>query len=172
MSPTDAEGGRPMDLEPDVEELEEQADAAADFIEELLAHMGIDAIAEPVEHGGHLYVDVVDGAPEDLALLIGRHGQTLEAIQEITRMVVGRRLDQRVRVIVDVEDYRKRRDDRLEDRARDLAHRALESGRDQELEPMNAYERKLVHDVVAEIEGVGSSSYGEGADRHVVISSI
>ena len=56
-----------------------------------------------------------------MALLIGRHGQTLDAIQELTRMVVGRRLDERVRVIVDVEDYRKRREERLEEKAREAA---------------------------------------------------
>ena len=61
-----------------------------------------------------------------MALLIGRHGQTLDAIQELTRMVVGRRLDERVRVIVDVEDYRKRREERLEDKAREVAARVLQ----------------------------------------------
>ena len=76
-----------------LEELEEQADAAADFLDELLARMDIDAIAEPNPQGAHMYVDIVDGHEDDMALLIGRHGQTLEAIQELTRMVVGRRLD-------------------------------------------------------------------------------
>ena len=113
------------DDEPSLDELEEQADAAADFLEELLARMDIDAIAEPNPHEGHMYVDIVDGPEEDMSLLIGRHGQTLEAIQELTRMVVGRRLDQRVRVIVDVEDYRKRREARLEEHARELAERVL-----------------------------------------------
>ena len=106
-----------------LEELEEQADAAADFLDELLARMDIDAIAEPNPQGSHMYVDIVDGPEEDMSLLIGRHGQTLEAIQELTRMAVSRKLDTRVRVIVDVEDYRKRREARLEDRARELAQR-------------------------------------------------
>ena len=83
--------------------------------------MDIDAIAEPSEQGGHMYVDILDGAEEDMSLLIGRHGQTLEAIQELTRMAVGQELDQRIRVIVDVEDYRKRREARLEERAREVA---------------------------------------------------
>ena len=97
-----------------------------------------------------MYVDIVDGPEDDMALLIGRHGQTLEAIQELTRMVVGRRLDERIRVIVDVEDYRKRRESKLEEQ-RQGAGRAgrCDSGREEELEPMNAFERKLVHDAVA-----------------------
>ena len=153
-----------------VEDLEEQADAVADFLEELLSHMDIDAIAEPSEQGGHMYVDILDGAEEDMSLLIGRHGQTLEAIQELTRTAVGRRLDQRIRVIVDVEDYRKRREARLEERAREVAARVLETGQEEELEPMNAYERKLVHDAVSDLEGVETASRGQDPDRFVVIS--
>jgi spoIIIJ-associated protein len=160
---------RDRDDAPTLDELEEQADAAADFLEELLARMDIDAIAEPNAHEGHKYVDIVDGAEEDMTLLIGRHGQTLEAIQEVTRMAVGRRLDQRVRVIVDVEDYRKRREARLEEDAREIAGRVRESGQEESLEPMNSYERKLVHDAVADVDGVETESRGVDPERYVVI---
>lgn len=153
----------------ELDEQESQADAAADFIDELLGHMDIDAIAEPNPHGRHMYVDIVDGHEEDMSLLIGRNGQTLEAIQELTRMAVARQLDQRVRVIVDVGDYKKRREARLEERARELAELALETGREQELEPMNSYERKLVHDAAASVEGVETISRGEEPGRFVVI---
>lgn len=154
---------------PTQDQLEEQADAAADFLEELLSRMDIDAIAEPNPQEGHMYVDIVDGPEDDMSLLIGRHGQTLEAIQELTRMAVGRRLDQRVRIIVDVEDYRKRREARLEEQARELAERVRDEGREEELEPMNSYERKLVHDAVAAVEGVETESRGVDPDRYVVI---
>ena len=152
-----------------MEELEEQADAAADFLEDLLTRMDIDAIAEPNPHEGHMYVDILEGAEEDMSLLIGRHGQTLDAIQELMRMAVGRRLDQRVRVIVDVEDYRKRREARLEEHARELAEQVRDTGREAELEPMNSYERKLVHDAVAEVGGVETESRGVDPERYVVI---
>ena len=158
--------------EGDLEELEEQADAAADFLEELLARMGIDAIAEAGEHSGHMYVDIVDGPDDDMALLIGRHGQTLDAIQELTRMVVSRRLDTRVRVIVDVQDYRKRREERLVENAVQQAERVLESGREAELDPMNPFERKLVHDALADLAGVETSSRGEEPNRFVVIRRV
>jgi spoIIIJ-associated protein len=154
---------------PDLDELEEQADAAADFIDELLSRMEIDAIAEPNAHEGHMYVDIVDGPEDDMSLLIGRHGQTLDAIQEITRIVIGRRLDERVRVIVDVEDYRKRREARLEERARELAEQVAQTGEERELEPMNSYERKLVHDAVSDIDDVQTESRGVDPDRYVVI---
>ena len=158
-------------VSPDVdpEDLEEQADSAADFLEELLGHMGIDAVAEPNLHGDRMYVDMIGDDEDDMALLIGRHGQTLDAIQELTRMVVGRHLDERVRVIVDVEDYRKRRETRLEEHAADVATRVLRSGVEEALEPMNPFERKIVHDAVAQIDGVESSSRGEEPDRAVVI---
>jgi spoIIIJ-associated protein len=153
----------------DPEDLEEQADTAADFLEELMGHMGIDAVAEPNLHHDHMYVDIVGEDEDDMALLIGRHGQTLDAIQELTRMVVGRRLDERVRVIVDVEDYRKRRETRLEEKAHEVAERVLRTGTEEALEPMNPFERKLVHDAVAMIDGVESSSRGEEPERSVVI---
>ena len=162
MAPDQSDGPTPR-------ELEEQADAAADFLDELLVRMDIDAIAEPNPQEGHMYVDIVDGPEEDMSLLIGRHGQTLEAIQELTRMVVGRRLDQRVRVIVDIEDYRKRREARLEEHARDLGERVRETGQEEEFEPMNPYERKLVHDAVSAIEGVETESRGVDPERYVVI---
>jgi spoIIIJ-associated protein len=156
--------------DPDLEDLEEQADAVADFLEQLLAKMDIDAIAEPNPSGGQMYVDIVDGPEEDMALLIGRHGQTLEAIQELTRMIVGSRLEDRIRVIVDVEDYRKRRIARIQDHAREVAERVLRTGREEEFEPMNPFERKLVHDAVAEVGGgLETSSRGEEPERYVVV---
>jgi spoIIIJ-associated protein len=176
-----------MEREPDVSErdredaasagldgadLEEQADAIADFVEELLERMGIDAIAEPTTHRGHVYVDIVDGPEDDMALLIGRHGQTLDAIQELARTAVGRRLDDRIRVLVDVGDYRKRQEERLIEHAREVSERVQRTGTQEQLDPMNAYERKLVHDVVAEFEGIESASEGVDPDRFVVVRAI
>jgi spoIIIJ-associated protein len=157
------------DGDPDAPELEEQADAIADFVEELLERMGIDAIAEPTTHRGHVYVDIVDGPEDDLALLIGRHGQTLDAIQELARTSVGRRLDDRIRVLVDVGDYRKRAEERLVEQAREIAERVQRTGEEEHLDPMNAYERKLVHDVIAEFDSLESVSEGADPDRFVVV---
>jgi spoIIIJ-associated protein len=156
----------------DAPDLEEQADAIADFVEELLERMGIDAIAEPTTHRGHVYVDIVDGPEDDMALLIGRQGQTLDAIQELARTAVGRRLDDRIRVLVDVGDYRKRQEDRLVEHAREVAERVRSSGSEEHLAPMNAYERKLVHDVVAEFDDLESISEGADPDRFVVVRTL
>jgi spoIIIJ-associated protein len=153
----------------DMDALEEQADLAADFVEDLLAKMGIDATAEPNVVNDRMYVDILGDDEDDMALLIGRHGATLEAIQELTRMVVGRRLDERTRVIIDVEDYRKRREERMIDRALQVARRVLETGQEEALDPMNPYERKLIHDAVADLGGLETSSRGEEPERSVVI---
>jgi spoIIIJ-associated protein len=153
------------------EEIDEQADIAADFLESLLAKMDIEATVELNLEDGTMYVDILGAGPDDddMALLIGRHGQTLEALQDLTRHVVVRRTDMRCRVTVDVEDYKKRQRDRLVSRAKDIARRVVNSGREEELDPMNPYERKIVHDAVAEIEGAESSSRGEEPERRVVI---
>jgi spoIIIJ-associated protein len=171
ITPGDEVNPGPSSLDDGMPEsdLEEQADAMADFVEELLDRMGVDAIAEPAMHRGHVYVDIVDGPEDDMALLIGRHGQTLDAIQELARTAVGRRLDDRIRVLVDVGDYRKRQEDRLIEGARQVAERVQATGAEEHLAPMNAYERKLVHDVVAEFEGLESVSEGVDPDRFVVV---
>ncbi len=153
------------------EDLEEQGDLAAEFLEGLLTRMGLSAEVEPAFDGGTMYVDVLGEGPddEDMGLLIGRHGQTLDALQELTRAVVGQRTGMRARIVVDVEDYRRRQRARLEGRAREVANRVARSGREEELEPMNPFDRKVVHDAVSSIAGVQSASRGEEPERRVVI---
>ena len=153
------------------EDLEEQAEVAADFLEGMLERMGIQASVEPNLEDGTMYVDVIGPDPDDeeMGLLIGRHGLTLEAVQELTRVVVAQRTGQRARVVVDVEDYRKRQIDRLTARVRDAAARVRRTGRSETLEPMNPFLRRIVHTAVAEVDGVASASEGEGAERRVVI---
>jgi len=153
------------------EDLEEQGEVAAEFLEGLLARMGLSAEVEPVFEGGTMYVDVLGEGPDDddMGLLIGRHGQTLEALQELTRVAVGQRTGMRARIVVDVEDYRRRQRARLEARAREVARRVAKSGEEEALEAMNPFDRKVVHDAVSAIPGVQSASTGEEPDRRVVI---
>lgn len=167
--PTDVQRSPASTSAPD---LEEQADLVADFIEDMLGFMDIDAVAEPNEHRGQMYVDIVDGPEDDLKLLIGRQGQTLDAIQELVRTVVSRRTDQRVRVVVDVEGFRKRHDDRIAEAALAAAEEVARTGQERELDPMNPYERKLAHDAVASVDGVESGSRGVEPERYVVISPL
>jgi spoIIIJ-associated protein len=151
-------------------EVEEQADLAEDFIRGLLEAMDLDAEVDSGYVDGVMYVDIFGGEdPDAMGLLIGRHGQTLDALQELVRSAVQRSTASRCRVMVDVEDYRKRRRSQLVQRARSLAAKVKRSGRPERMDPMTAYERKIVHDTVTEIDGVESGSEGEEPERRVVL---
>jgi spoIIIJ-associated protein len=148
--------------------LDEEADAAADFVEGIL-----DALDLP----GHLKIRIVD--EEDQAevevvdvgsgALIGRRGQTLEAIQELLRSALQREFQRRSRVKVDVEGYRARRLEKLLEKAEDAIEDVLDSGDPERLEPMDVFERKAIHRLVASYDGVSSRSQGREPSRRVVI---
>lgn len=150
-------------------EAEEQAELAEEFLEGLLERMGVDADLDHEVVDGTMYVDVLAGGDEGVGLLIGRHGQTLDALQELMRSAVQRQTESRCRVMVDIEDYRKRRRSQLADRARAAAAKVRRSGRPERMEPMSSYERKIVHDTANEAGGVETLSEGEDPERYVVI---
>jgi len=154
------------------EDLDEQADVAAEFLEHLLDLIGVPGDAEPNLVEGTMYVDVWGEDSDGMGLLIGRHGQTLDALQEVVRGAVQRRLEARCRVVVDVEDYRKRRRSQLVTKARGVARRVKKTGRPERLDPMNAYERKIVHDAVTEVGGIETVSEGEDPERRIVIRKV
>lgn len=149
------------------EELEDARDEVLDFLDGLLEAMGVDgeADANVVDDGIDAWID-----GDDLGLLIGRRGQVLDALQELVRIAVQRRLRERVRISLDVAGYRQRRRLALEQRAEEMARQALEDG-EVKLEAMTAFERKIVHETVARIEGVRSFSEGEEPRRCVVIEA-
>jgi spoIIIJ-associated protein len=150
--------------------LEEQAEVAEEFLLGLLDRMDLDADVDHNVVDGVMYVDILAGQDaEGMGLLIGRHGQTLDALQEVVRCAVQRRTESRCRVMVDVEDYRKRRRSQLIQRAKSVAARVRRTGRPERMDAMNPYERKIVHDAAAEVGGVETASEGEEPDRRVVI---
>lgn len=145
---------------------EEVAETGREFLAGLLEAMGLEVQIESSIDGEGVSLEV---AGEDLGSLIGRRGQTLDALQELTRTAVQRRLRSRVRLMVDVEGYRARRRDSLADYARSIAERAKDRGTEIELEPMSSWDRKIVHDAVSEVDGVTSFSEGVDPNRKVVI---
>lgn len=150
--------------------LEDQIDAAADFLEGLLDRMALVADVEVSESDGVTYVDIWGAEDEEsIGLLIGRHGATLDGLQDLVRSAVQRRTGERCRVVVDVEDYRKRRHAQVVERAREAGRRAVKSGRQVALEPMSSLERKIVHDAIAEMDGVETASEGQEPSRRVVV---
>jgi spoIIIJ-associated protein len=162
--PGATEGGNGQAEEPPAPS--EIAEVAEGFVRGLIETMGLEAQVTSRSDESTAYVEVTG---EGLGVLIGRRGQTLDALQEITRTSVQRRVRARVRLLVDVEGYRARRRDSLADYARAMAERAIQRGTEIELEPMNAYERKIVHDAVAEVEGASSFSEGEEPNRKVIV---
>ena len=145
---------------------EQAGDTAKEFVEGLLQAMDLSAEVSIAVEPDRALVDVTG---EDLGLLIGRRGQTLDALQELVRAAVQRRLKARARLLVDVEGYRARRRASLAEYARAMAQRAKERGTEIELEPMNSYERKIVHDAVSEVEGATSFSEGDEPERKVIV---
>jgi spoIIIJ-associated protein len=151
-------------------DLEEEAALAEEFLDGLLDRMDVDADIEHRFVDGVMYVDLLAGEdPQGMGLLIGRHGQTLDALNEIVRSAVQRKTGTRCRIVVDVEDYRKRRRSQLAERAEQAARRVRRTGKQESLEPMNPFERKIIHDAAAEVGGVETTSEGEDPRRRVVI---
>ncbi|WP_174734650.1 RNA-binding cell elongation regulator Jag/EloR [Mesobacillus harenae] len=109
---------------------------------------------------------------DKIALLIGKRGQTLNSLQYLTQLVVNRYADQYLTVIVDAEEYRKRRNDTLIQLAQRLAQKALKTGQDMALEPMPSYERKIIHSALMGNKRVKTFSDGNEPHRHIVISPV
>ncbi len=147
--------------------VEEQVDLVGAFVRGVVERFGYDATTTTRVKDDRLYVDVIG---EDLGLLIGPHGSTLDALQELARTVVQRRGDERaLRVVVDVAGFRARRAVALEAFTRRRADEVLDTGVAEALEPMSAADRKIVHDTVASIDGLETGSEGVEPKRYVVI---
>jgi spoIIIJ-associated protein len=150
--------------------LDEQRETVVQFLDGLVDAFGATATVEVEEVDDETLEAKVVG--DDLGLLIGPKGATLQAVQEITRTVVQRAAEpgRGARVRVDIGGYREHRREALGRFTRQIAEQVLSGGSAVALEPMSAPDRKVVHDTVNEIDGVVSSSQGDDPDRRVVIS--
>jgi spoIIIJ-associated protein len=156
----------PTDKESEMS-VEEQVELASGFVRGIVERFGFDASTSSHTDEEHLFIDI-EG--DDLGLLIGPRGSTLDAVQELARTVVHRQgEDQVLRVVVDVAGFRKRRAEALAAFARRRAEEVLSSGVAEALEPMGAADRKIVHDTVAQLEGLETTSEGFEPKRYVVI---
>jgi spoIIIJ-associated protein len=161
------EQGANVDEQVDIS-VDEQADQAVDFTRGLVEAFGAKAeVASHLEDEDTVLVNVTG---DNLGLLVGPRGATLSAVEELVRTVVQRQTGGHgVRIHVDVAGYRAKRREALSEFAQQLAERVRDEDAEQALEPMSASDRKVVHDVVAEIEGVTTTSEGEEPRRRVVI---
>ena len=139
------------------------------FLTELTKLMGVDVTIEMGTDGeGNVY-GYMNG--DTLGILIGRRGETLDAVQYLTSLKVNRGQDNYTRVTLDTENYRAKREDTLIRLANRMANRALRTGRKVSLEPMNPYERRIIHYALQQNDGVDTHSEGEEPNRHVVITT-
>ena len=151
--------------------LEEEGDVAADYLEELLDIADIDGDIDIEVRNGRTYISIVaEDDSSGLESLVGRDGEVLEALQELTRLAVLSATENRSRLVLDINGYRADRAGDLQQIAEDAIASVKETGKAVALAPMSAYERKIVHDAVADL-GFVSESEGEGADRHIVVSA-
>lgn len=146
---------------------EELAQKAVRFLRELLVNMGVFAQVEMFKRPGYVMLNI-NG--DDLGKLIGRHGQTLNALQYIVNLVVHKDSDEEDRVIIDVGGYRKRREENLRRLALSTADRVKRKGRKEVLNPMSPQERRIIHLALQNNKDVVTQSEGEDPYRRVVIS--
>ena len=140
------------------------------FIKGLLEHMGSQAVPHAVKGNDNTYhVELVG---EDLGYLIGRRGDTLDAIQHLANYSVGRNVEGHIRINVDAEDYRAKREDSLSKYARKKAQQVLKNRRRTTLEPMNAYERHVIHAALQDMDNITTHSTGTEPNRRVVIEYV
>ena len=139
-----------------------------DFLTGLLEHMDSAAEVKVYEEEKNRYKVILEG--QKLGALIGRRGETLDAIQQLTNYVVNSGCDKRLRIHVDAENYRAKREQSLESLANKVAGKVLKYRRSVTLEPMNAYERHVIHAALQDKEGVTTYSIGTEPNRRVVVA--
>lgn len=143
-----------------------EAETLQSIAQQLLTKLGVEARVEARQQGEGWVVAI---ETPDSALLIGRNGETLAALEVILRLLAYRQGLIDARVGVDINSYRRGREESLMSFVNEVAERVKSTGRAETLRPMSAYERRLVHEVVGQIEGLATESTGEGTDRRITI---
>ena len=160
---------KPVEIITDPEEIKEVENRAKEFLRDVFASMNLGEVEITSEYNttdGSLEVDF-EG--EDMGILIGKRGQTLDSLQYLTSLVVNKGKSNYIRVKLDTEDYRKRRKETLENLARGIAYKVRKTRKPVILEPMNPYERRIIHSALQGNKFVETVSEGEDPYRHVVV---
>nr|WP_295972435.1 RNA-binding cell elongation regulator Jag/EloR [uncultured Bacillus sp.] len=137
------------------------------FLMDVSEKMGVNATIETERNGKQVKFKL---SGVKIALLIGKRGQTLNSLQYLTQLVINRYSEQYLNVLLDAEDYRERRNETLVHLAERLAQKAVKTGREVALEPMPAYERKVIHAALVDNKRIKTYSSGEDPYRHIVIA--
>ena len=159
-------GASPAVVKVSYEKVESQQEKVESFIRGLLQHMGAEADITITEREKGLNVCL---SGDNMGVIIGRRGETLDAIQHLTNYAVNHACDERIRVSVDAEAYREKREESLRRYAQKKAQQVLKARRRTTLEPMNAYERHVIHATLQEVDNITTYSTGTEPNRRVVI---
>jgi spoIIIJ-associated protein len=146
----------------------EPAAVLEELLEEIAEGLGLDVDVEVEETAAEL-VGRLEG--DDVGLFIGRHGQTIDAVQHLAQRIVFPEGPSDVRVVIDADGYRERREQLLQADADDAADEALRSGRSVELDPMPPSERRVIHEYLRDRDGISTHSEGDEPDRYIVVSA-
>lgn len=143
------------------------AEAAADYLKQVLGQMGIPSVEITIAEQENGALLTLTG--DDIGFIIGHRGETLDSLQYLSGLVANHVEDSYYRITLDIGNYREKRKETLEALGKKMAAKALKTQRNCSLEPMNPYERRIIHTAVQEVEGVKSWSEGEDLARHVII---
>ncbi len=143
-------------------------DKAKDFLKEVFAAMDLTVVCE-VKYDETESTMEIELSGDEMGILIGKRGQTLDSLQYLVSLVVNKDVDNYIRVKVDTENYRKRRKDTLENLAKNISYKVKRTKRPVSLEPMNPYERRIIHSALQNDKYVTTYSEGEEPFRHVVV---
>ncbi len=161
-------GGNPAKVKVILDESVTQG--AADYLKLVLSKMGLDNITIEIEENEDNAEIKLSG--EDIGFIIGHRGETLDALQYLASLVANQKTENYYRITLDVGDFREKRKETLESLAKRIAIKSVKTGRNNFLEPMNPYERRIIHTAVQEVEGAKSWSEGLDMNRHVVIGPV
>lgn len=146
---------------------EEKLQAAVSYLKDILKQMNLERVEIVTEEKEDSAVLTLKG--EDLGILIGRHGETLDSLQYLASLVCNRVEGNYYRITLDCGNYREKREEALKELAKKISMKVKRTGRSQMLEPMNPYERRIIHAVLSDVEGITSKSKGDEPNRRVVI---
>jgi len=182
--PVEAEEAKETEEAVKSEETEEEQEAESDvtidrndelfitsknFLKQMIEDMGIDCDIESRTEGNMIKFNIMCSEESDIGIIIGKRGETLDSLQYIVNLVTNRNADTYIRVILDCNQYRSKRERSLQKLARRLADKAVQTGRDIKLEPMNPYERRIIHTYLQNDEKVNTFSQGNEPNRRVII---
>lgn len=162
-------GGSPAKVRAYLKE-ESPAEKAAGYMRDVLQNMGLANVEIQIRETEEGAEFVLSGS--DVGFVIGHRGETLDALQYLASLVANNADDRYYRITLDVGNYREKRKETLESLGKKMAQKSLKTGRNNSLEPMNPYERRIIHTAVQQVEGVKSWSEGEDLNRHVVVGPV